>query len=377
MRQLRDLLSEVRRNPMTVRAPGGDGEVHTVTITAEALNAVAFNSTYASTTYVEFAAAVRSALAGDALPLGRLIAEYDYSGPDDSTVAQYSPGLMAAVSCMDYPQMFDLRATPAERRLQYQRAVAAMEERQPGIYAPFTIREYLRSGWAAPQMCLEWPTPNVPFGPPRPTSGSYPRIPTLVLSGELDSITTAAEGDLVAAQFPGARHIIVANTTHVTAGEGTASCGARLVRRMIRTAKAATVVDDCSSRVRALPTLGRFPVTLSEVAPGSGWRAVAAAAAATAADARRRLAQAGADSGAGLRGGRWLWRGGLELRSVRLVRDLPVSGRVIRDGDRIIATLTAPGVDRIRAIWPDPRSAIASVRVRVGEDLHILTVTIG
>ena len=46
-----------------------------------------------------------------------------------------------------------------------------------------------------------------PAEPPAPPSGHYPSVPTLVLSGELDSITTPAEGALVTAEFPGARHV--------------------------------------------------------------------------------------------------------------------------------------------------------------------------
>jgi pimeloyl-ACP methyl ester carboxylesterase len=363
MQQLGALLAQVRRKVETVRAPGGDGRTHRVEVSAAALVAVAFNATYLSTTYEEFTAAVRAALGGDLLPIGRLIAEYYFSGATAPAPDEYSDGQAAAVSCLDYPQLFDLRAPVAERRRQYADAIAAMQQRRPGIYAPFRIKEYLRAGWSAPQMCLEWPVPQRPFGPPRP-DGGYARIPTLVLSGEIDTITTVAEGDLVASQFPGARHIVVANTTHVTAGAGGASCGAFLVRQMIRSADASAVDDACADAVLPLVVLGAFPDTLAGLTGLTGWRRIARGAVATAADVIRRLDQSGAGYGPGLRGGTWTWDGRVRLDGVYFVEDLPVTGSVaLHDGVRL-ARLSAPGVDLITARWRrDQRTARVTVRI--------------
>jgi pimeloyl-ACP methyl ester carboxylesterase len=363
MRQLGALLARVRRDIETVRAPGGDGRMHRVEISAPALAAVAFNATYLSTTYEEFTAAVRAALSGDLLPIGRLIAEYYFSGATTPAPDEYSEGQATAVSCLDYPQMFDLRASLDQRRVQYADAISAMQQRRPGIYAPFSIKEYLRAGWSTPQMCLQWPEPQREFGPPRPVGG-YARIPTLVLSGEIDTITTAAEGDLVAEQIPGARHIIVANTTHVTAGAGGASCGAYLVRQMIRSANASTVDDSCARAIPPLVALGAFPETLTGLTGLTGWRRIARGAVATAADVVRRLDQSWVGYGPGLRGGTWTWDGRVRLDAVRFVKDLPVTGSVAVPDGVHFARLSAPGVDLITARWRrDQRTARVTVRI--------------
>ena len=57
--------------------------------------------------------------------------------------------LDAAVSCPDYPQLYDMRATPAVRRAQYRGRRGPPHRHQAAApTAPFTIREYLRSDWA-------------------------------------------------------------------------------------------------------------------------------------------------------------------------------------------------------------------------------------
>src|SRR4029453_19288920 len=95
-----------------------------------------------------------------------------------------------------------------------------------------------------------WPVPrrNAGPAPPRPPGGRYAPIPTLVLSGELDTITTPAEGRMVAALFPGAPHLLVAGGLHFTALGDNLGCVSGIVRRFVSRAK----VGD-SSCARGLP----------------------------------------------------------------------------------------------------------------------------
>ena len=142
-----------------------------------------------------------------------------YSGSAGDAV-DYSEGLDAAVSCHDYPQLYDM--TAHSRRASARSTPTRCRRRSstnPRIYAPFTVGEYLDSDWEMADWCLNWPVAPAahPAGPPAPPSGSYPDVPTLVLTGELDSITTPEEGALVASAFPAARQVLVANSFHVTA----------------------------------------------------------------------------------------------------------------------------------------------------------------
>ena len=379
---LETLLDRLREKPMQVRAPGGDGRWHRVVLDPEAVSAVAYNATYLSPTYREFTAAVRAALDGDARPLGRLFAEYWWTGDTSVNPRQYSNGAEAAVSCHDYPQLFDLRRSTGVRQKQYHDAFARKEKAQPDLYAPFSIREYKRSGWTSFGMCLEWPKPSArtSFGPPKPLGGAYPAVPTLVISGELDTITTAAEGDMVAARFPRSRHIVVANGLHVVGGAGPESCGARLVRHVVRTGgiEIPGPLDECAADSPPIRAVGTYSRELSGVqlpadATDDRLTRVTVTAANTAADLIDRWWQSYSDDGFGLRGGEWRYSGSKRVRftldGVKLVRDLPVSGTVTwhRATGEVSVDLRLPASSGVRTVtgsWnADTDGALATLRV--------------
>ena len=379
---LDSLLDRLRTKPMSVRAPGGDGRWHNVVLDPEAVAAVAYNATYLSPTYREFTAAVRAALAGDARPLGRLFAEYWWTGDTSSNPRAYSSGAEAAVSCHDYPQLFDLRRSVGVRKEQYRGAFARKERTDPGLYAPFTITEYKRSGWTAFGMCLEWPKPpkGASFGPPKPIDGRYPAVPTLVLSGELDTITTAAEGDMVAERFPLSRHIVVANGLHVVGGARPDSCAPRLVRHVIRTGglDIPASLEECAADAPIIRAVGTYPRALAGVQLPSGVDddtvvRVTVTAANTAADLIDRWWQGYSDTGYGLRGGEWRYAGDARVRftltGVKLVRDLPVSGSFTwdRTTGSVSVDLRVPsasGVSTVSGSWnADDSGAMATLRV--------------
>ena len=362
---LESLLDRLREKPMRVRAPGGDGRWHNVVLDPEAVTAVAYNATYLFPTYREFTASVRAALSGDARPLGRLFAEYWWTGDTSSNPRQYSSGAEAAVSCHDYPQLFDLRRSTAVRQQQYRDAFARKESSDPDLYAPFTIREYKRSGWTSFGMCLEWPKPptGTSFGPPKPLGGAYPTVPTLVLSGEFDTITTAAEGDMVAARFPVSRHIVVANGLHVVGGDGPESCGARLVRHVISTGSLDIPgsLEECAATAPVIRAVGTYPRELAGVQLPTGvldddLSRVTVTAANTAADLIDRWWQSYSATGYGLRGGQYSYAGDARVRftleGVKLVRDLPVSGTVTwhRASGAVRVELKVPAASGVRTV---------------------------
>ena len=113
-----------------------------------------FGATYGPSIYRELPGALRSALAGNRAPLLRLVAEdaFPSGGVDDAV--DYSEGLDAAVSCHDYPQLYDMTSPSAARKTQYAAAVSAEQQHRPAVYGPFTINEYLRSDWEEQDWCL-------------------------------------------------------------------------------------------------------------------------------------------------------------------------------------------------------------------------------
>ncbi len=147
-----------------------------------------------------------------------------------------APGLAAAVSCGDPPQIFDMSLAPKERLAARDAAIARRESTAPETYAPFTIAEYRRMplDYAFIDQCVQWPVPRSPPVAPVPVDDPYPEVPVLVVSGDLDNMTSVADGAAAAARFPRAHHVVLTNGFHVNAlAHSRSECGAKLVRRFI------------------------------------------------------------------------------------------------------------------------------------------------
>ena len=343
MELLERLLEQVRGQVISVLAPGADNEMHRVRLSPQNLNDVVFGGTYGPTTYRELNASLSAALGGDPLPLGRLVAESKVKIVGEP-ISVYSPGLYIAVSCHDYPQLFEMSERTAVRKTQYGAAVVAQIQSDPDLYGPFRIREYLTSNFGTQSLCLTWPvaTRN-PWQIPGPPTGTYPDIPTLVLSGELDTITTAAEGELVAKQFARARHVVVANSTHVTAMEDVNKCASVLVREFFsdQDAVLAGSGGQCASAIPPIKAVLGYPIRTKSPSAGV---------AQTALDAIDRYLQAAGYRGLGLRGGSWSAKGWgpivIELDDYRLYQNLPVSGSVRWNYDTGSVSVRARANDR-------------------------------
>ncbi len=151
-------------------------------------------------------------LHGHRRPLRRLIAR---GPPGQGDPGYYSAGMAEAVECNDYPVPWD-RSLPYQQRLaQLDDAIARFPH--PHAFAPLTVREWMMSPSSDLVSCLAWPPPSAPLDPPVPAGASMPAdLPTLVLAGELDDITSVAEARTVAARFPASSLYVVPNRGHVS-----------------------------------------------------------------------------------------------------------------------------------------------------------------
>ena len=344
--RLARVLTMLRRSPIRILAPAPDGSRSRVDITPEALAEAIIDGGYGGTTYADIDAALRAALTGDWLPLGRLLNESSgaRSAAHGDGSTEGNSGLMYSVICQDYPQIVDMTKPPAMRDRQYAAAVKAEAAATPTLYAPFTVAEFMKTSWWDLESCLDWPTSTrYPSRPPVPPTGTYGAQPTLVLSGDLDLVTTVREGAMVTAQFPNARQIIVASGTHGLAGD---TCVDGIMQEFVREPQA--VVDGtgggCAAEAPAVRLVSAYPRTSRGISTPT-------AAARTVADLFNRWRN-GPDketiTGYGLRGGTWRAVGydtvRMTLNQVRLFEDLPVSGTVIWDEQSDVhAHLTARG----------------------------------
>jgi pimeloyl-ACP methyl ester carboxylesterase len=393
---IRPALEALRRAPFTAHALDGDGRERTFQANASQLAIVMFGSAPALATVKEVDAAARAFQAGDRAPLLRLMAE-TLSGVDSRDPAadptKWSAGLAAAVMCQDPPQIFDMRLPPALRAADRDRVLAERRRSHPDTYAPFSIDEYrgMPLDYSFLDQCVAWPV--APGGHPAaqvvPADAAYPDAPALVVSGDLDNITTVADGAATARAFPHGRQVIVANGLHVNAlPRARSRCGAELVRHFIDTLEVGDIDARCAAEAPPVRLVGGFARHAGELEPAQGLALnqasdlqlrFASAAVLTAGDVVTRSGLSSSGHGVGLRGGRFtmLERNGVQvvtLDAVRWTEDLAVSGTLenMRGPARHVrAHLRLAGVDSLdgalEIAWDDDaRDAVADIRGTLG-----------
>ena len=385
-------LQRLRERPFAAQVRAANGAVMDFTADAAQLAIVMFGGSPAYATVREVDAAARAFSSGDSLPLLRLMAEtlasVDSRDPTRSP-ARFSAALAAAVFCQDPPQIFDMRLAPARRVAARDALIVQRKTSAPGTYAPFTIDEYRRMplDYAFIDECVRWPVP-APGDAPSPLGSAharYPDVPVLVVSGELDNMTSVADGADAAARFPRAHHVVIANSLHVNAlPHARSECGAILVRRFLQSLS--TGDESCAAAVPPVRLVPSFAREARELAPAQASAdngaadeqlRVVTAALLTCQDAISRARENGPGEEVGLRGGRFaVARRGegyqLTLQQVRWTEDVRVSGRIDWPGRTGVVharlELLAPqSTGSLELSWPEGvHGARASARGRLG-----------
>jgi pimeloyl-ACP methyl ester carboxylesterase len=366
------LAARLARAPVTGRTTLADGTRGTVTVTVLTLVNLINNAGFDPVVYRDLDAAGRAlAGRGDAAPLLRLAALS--LGFDDTNypLPEFSDGLYYAVACTDYVQLFSRTAAPTARARQYAMAL----RREPAdTFAPFTLRQWtsLDQYTEAYSACLRWPSPSKLVPPITRKPPLVPRrLPVLILSGTLDSLTPKLGGaTLVARQMgPSARLVTVANLTHVALQDANDACPASIYQHFVLDpGNLQHENTSCAARVTPVHTVGAYARHLAGVAPaapapgnaaGRRARQAAAAALASAADELSRFPLLAGDRDRGLRGGTVTFSGnGLlaTLHDVRWVTDARTDGTARLDPATglVTARLTVRcggGTVRLTARW--------------------------
>ncbi len=389
------LAEALRSNPASGLVPGPQGKLERVSMNTVGLVNLLNDAAGDPQIYRELDAAARALLVrGDDSPLlrlyaQRLVEDEAYFGVP---VHAYSAELYLAVSCLDYPQLFDMSASPSTRAMQ----LAANEAALPASsFSPFSTGEWLEQdqNTEAYTACLDWPAPTAAQPPTVKAPPLLPSsLPVLVLGGELDTWTPPGDAGKVLAEIGGhARFVELANSTHVV-GEGDTLCGSQLIQAFVADPQAIDSLDgSCAPAVAPIRAVGSYPVELAEQpplepSPGSGTASsslrLAAAAVATAGDAIARERATELRSDRGLGGGTvTATQGGSVLTLVhdRLIPGVSVSGTVRlapasspADRETVLATLTvrAAGVagGSFTAGWATAGAGSAQVLGSVGSE---------
>jgi pimeloyl-ACP methyl ester carboxylesterase len=327
--------NRVREEPILGVAPDGDGTPTNVRLNEDALVQLVSSGYWYPALWRDLPAAIRAAETGDNAPILRLAAETVTIDAGPADPAYWSDALYLAVICHDYPQLWDFSTPIADRRAEAESRIAAYP---PGTFLPFSASAWNGTDYEGVFACLRWPAPARP-DPPDPPGAVYPDVPTLVLNGDLDTITASSGAREVARRFPNSTFVEVANSIHVTALADWDLCASRIYARFVR--DLATGDTSCTSEVGEWNVVPRFAGSVAETAsavraPGDEStrddRRLAAAAALTAADVIARWMVNYDGTGVGLRGGRWWYSGypnvRFRLTNVRLVPGVFVSGTV-------------------------------------------------
>ena len=146
---------------------------------------------------------------GHSLPWKRLIAQAKLG---HGHVEHYSAMDEDVVSCNDYPLLWPKDVSDAQRRTDLEHAVRSYHN--PAL-KPFSATDVALSSSTLYQYCLNAPRPSSLYEPPVSAGEKPTPAPVLVISGELDNVTTPYEGALVAKEFPNSRHDVFKGAGHV------------------------------------------------------------------------------------------------------------------------------------------------------------------
>jgi pimeloyl-ACP methyl ester carboxylesterase len=235
-----------------------------LTLDGDALIALAYESDLSSAVASQLPAAIDSALAGQMLPLERLVyldTIYNVTGGDVNFV------LFLSTNCGDGPFPWGPNDPPEVRQAALDAAIAALPPGAAGAFGPWALQS-LR-----PFPCVDWPAPSggAALGP-----GPLPDVPVLVLSGDRDIRTPTAYGVTMASRFRQGRVLVVPGAGHSVLNHS--PCAATAVRGWLQGAPPPAVCKKFSLYVPPIGAWRRSIATTPPVArvPGLTGRTLAA-----------------------------------------------------------------------------------------------------
>ena len=364
------LIKAVRRRAVRGHAYNASGDLVAVDLDEAGLFFLLPNPTGNFVGTGELLAAYESLLRGDSIPLLRLGAEgivplVTDSGPPNF----FSYGAEFAIYCVSIDMPYEWSVAPPIRLTQLEEAVSDLPADYFEPFSKTAVNAELNSPY---RECLDWEEPTPP-APIVPLGGTYPNVPTLVFSSDIDTVVPDELAGKVAALFPGSTFFVVAEAGHEPAE--TNQCALSLVNNLI---EALQVGDGSCLKTPEIvwPALGRFPLVAADARPaeidpnggneiGVAERKVVTVAVATAIDALKR-STFGGGNGVGLRSGTFQTTYGANGQKTTLTNcvfssDVTVNGTIEWANDSsftadlaVTGTGTAGGALHVEGTWEAP-----------------------
>ena len=219
-------LARVTAAPVTVEiSHPATGKPEPVRLTRAGFAQTVRYMLYVPSTALTIPAYVHAAAAGDFRPL----AETAFSFA--SNLTQLSDGFYLSATCPEDVAFVDRAEVPA--------AVAGT------FLGDFRARQQLAA-------CAEWPARKLPRSVLEPVRSP---VPALVVSGERDPATPAANGERVASHLPNSLHLVVADGAHSTEGMPGAECLFDLMTDFIEAGTVRGLDSSCVARITRAPFL--------------------------------------------------------------------------------------------------------------------------
>jgi pimeloyl-ACP methyl ester carboxylesterase len=199
-------------------------------------------------------AAVHAALAGDGLPLSRLVyASEDLPGRAEATF--FSPVAYRASACEELAPGWWRVATTGER-------ISRLEIELTGAEAAFVPFGPEAGIAGTPSTCIDW---AVATNPPLITGSGPPNVRVLLLDGRDDTVTPVADAQAVAALYPQSTLLVVPDMGHAVLATNESS-SAGCVRRALRQFLRAAPVSGCPDTPPRLRPVVPAPESLEQLA---------------------------------------------------------------------------------------------------------------
>ncbi len=316
---LYELVKRLRTRELHALAYDAKGRSHNVAIGPTALMDLMFNADYDPPLRAALPAAIRSALAGDAAPLARLVREGDIFN-DLGPAREFSTARYATI-CEETPLPWDPGTSFDQRSAVAHQRIGALGA---DAFKPFDADVVFEDEI---DLCLRWPdVPRAPAATPPP---AYPSVPTLILQGGEDLRTPPEISARIAARIPGAKRLVVPGVGHAVTGADPSGCGERAIVDFV---DGRSVASSCRRVPTNVPGVLYGPAAFDSL-PGFGalprrigrtLRALEA----TFDDLRVVTSPAVLEnSGGGLRGGSWAVKARrFTVRGYTVVRGVTLSG---------------------------------------------------
>jgi pimeloyl-ACP methyl ester carboxylesterase len=117
------------------------------------------------------------------------------------------------VACNEYSAPFDLDHKLSKRKAEFDRRLAELPD---DAFGWFSKQGWVDSPWEQVDFCLEYPRPRFSSKLRPPYDGPSPKVPVLMLNGDIDLQTPLESAERAKKDWPNSVFLTIKDAPHVT-----------------------------------------------------------------------------------------------------------------------------------------------------------------